>query len=138
MRTIVLDNEAIQALETSTHPKHRRVLSHLEGVASRRRRGRIVEAVVPTSVRVEAGWDRTDPTAALLNRFRVRDHHLDGRAADIAAKLVSSGVVSSVADAHIGATVRGTLDHDDVVVISSDPHDMAAACAPVPVRIVSI
>lgn len=133
----MLDNEAIQALETSTHPKHRRVLSHLECAASRRRRGRNVEAVVPTSVRVEAGWDRTNPTAALLNRFRVRDHHLDGQAANIAASVVSSGVVSSIADAHIGATVRGTLG-DDVVVISSDPHDMAAACAPAPVRIVSI
>lgn len=137
MRTIVLDNEAIQALATSNHAKHRRVLAHLEGVAARRRRGRVVEAVVPTSVRVEAGWDRTNPTAAVLNRFRVRDHHLDGHAADVAASLVSSGVVSSVADAHVGATVRGAQG-DDIVVISSDPHDMAAVCAPVPVRIVPI
>lgn len=33
--------------------------------------------------------------------------------------------MSDVADAHIGATVRGTLG-EEIVVISSDPHDMAA------------
>ncbi|MDZ7678218.1 MAG: hypothetical protein U5K29_06680 [Acidimicrobiales bacterium] len=137
MRTIVLDNEAVQALAATTHPKHRNVLAHLEGVASRRRRGRVVEAVVPTSVRVEAGWDRTDPAATLLNRFGIRDHQLDGHAANTAASLVSTGVVSSVADAHLGATVRGT-SVEEIVVISSDPHDMAAVCAPTPVRIVPI
>lgn len=120
MRTVVLDNEAVQALAAPSHPKHRRVLAHLEGVASRRRRGRVVETVVPTAVRVEAGWDRTDPTAALINRFRVRDHQLDGPAADIAASLVTSGVASSVADAHIGAAVRG-MHADEIVVISGRP-----------------
>lgn len=137
MRTIVLDNEAVQALATATHPKHRRVLAHLEGVATRRRRGQVVSAVVPTAVRVEAGWDRTDPAAALLNRSRITDHHLDGPGANTAASLVSSAVVSSVADAHIGAAVRAAPS-EDVVVISSDPRDMAAACAPIPVRIVTI
>ena len=136
MRTVVLDNEAVQALATSTHPKHRSALAHLEGVASRRRRGRVVEAVVPTAVRVEAGWDRTDPTAALLNRFGIRDHQLDGHVANTAAHLVSSGVASSVADGHIGATVKSALG--DIVVISSDPRDMAAVCAPTPVTIVPI
>lgn len=137
MRTVVLDNEAVQALAGQSHPKHRRVLAHLEGVTSRRRRGRIVETVVPTAVRVEAGWDRTDPRAALLNRFRIRDDQLDGRTADTAASLVSSGVASSVADAHIGATVNGTLG-DEIIVISSDPQDMAAVCAPTRVRVVPI
>lgn len=137
MRTIVLDNEAVQALATATHPEHRRVLAHLEGVATRRRRGQVVSAVVPTAVRVEAGWDRTDPAAALLNRSRITDHHLDGPGANTAASLVSSAVVSSVADAHIGAAVRAAPS-EDVVVISSDPRDMAAVCAPIPVRIVTI
>ena len=137
MRTVVLDNEAVQALASVTHPKHRGVVAHLEGAASRRRRGRVVEPVVPTSVRVEAGWDRSHAGAAPLNRFRIRDHVLDGPAADVAASIVVAGIVTSVADAHIGATVRGTAT-GDIVVLSSDPRDMAAVCAPTPVTIVAI
>lgn len=92
---------------------------------------------MPTTVRVEAGWDRTDPTAALLNRFGIRDHQLDVRAANTAASLVSSAVASSVADAHIGATARA-VSTGDIVVLSSDPTDMAAVCAPTSVRVVPI
>lgn len=131
----MLDNEAVQALATTTHSKHRRVLAHLEGVVSRRRRGRAVVAVVPSAVRVEAGWDRT-AAAALLNRLQIRDHVLDGPAANVAARIVSSGVASSVADAHVGATVRDI--GGDVVVLTSDPDDMAAVSGPAPVRIVTI
>lgn len=138
MRTIVLDNEAVQALATATHPKHRRVLAHLEGVATRRRRGHVVSAVVPTAVRVEAGWDRTDRGAALLNRFRITDHHLDGHGANTAANLMSAGTASSVADAHIGAAVRDAPGQEEVIVISSDPRDMAAVCARISVRVVTI
>lgn len=137
MKTVVLDNEAVRALATVSHPEHRRVLAHLEAVATRRRGGQVVSTVVPTAVRVEAGWDRTDRGAALLNRLRISDHLLDSRGADIAASLVSSGVVSSVADAHIGAAVRDAPG-DEIVVISSDPRDMAAVCASIPVRIVPI
>lgn len=137
MRTIILDNEAVQALASPTHPKHRTVLAHLEGAASRRRRGRVVEVVVPTAVRVEAGWDRTDPTAAFLNRFGVRDLHLDVHAANTAAGLVSSGVATSVADAHIGA-VAHNASTDDIVVLSSDPDDITAVCGPARVRVVTV
>jgi hypothetical protein len=70
MRALVLDNEAVQALRDERHPKHRQVLAHLAGIVGRRRRGREVAAVVPTSVRVEAGWDRTQPAAAAINRLR--------------------------------------------------------------------
>jgi hypothetical protein len=137
VRAVVLDNEGVQALGDHAHPKHRRVVAHLQGVADRRRRGRLVEAVVPTAVRVEAGWDRTRPSASAVNRFRVRDRELDGRSADIAASIVASGVVSSVADAHLGATAR-SLPTDDIVVLTSDPKDTEAACAPRSVRVVTI
>ncbi|HUP84142.1 MAG TPA: hypothetical protein VM143_00620 [Acidimicrobiales bacterium] len=136
MRTIVLDNEAVQALASQSHPKHRRVAAHLEGATTRRRRGRPVELVVPTAVRVEAGWDRSQPGSALLNRFRVRDHALDGSTADVAASIVAA-TVTNVADAHIGAAVR-SLTSTDVVVLSSDPVDMARVCTPRPVRVVAI
>lgn len=141
MRTVVLDNEAVQALARVTHPKHRSVVAHLAGVASRRRRGRATEAVVPTSVRVEAGWNRVHAGAAVLNRLRVRDHLLDARTADVAADIVATGVVAGVADAHIGAAVRAVDaagDIHDIVVLSSDPRDMAAVCSPATVTVVAI
>lgn len=62
MRTIVFDNEAIQALTDSTHPNHR-------------------------TVGVEADWDRTTPEATAINRFRLRDHVLDTPAANLAASI---------------------------------------------------
>jgi len=137
MRTVVLDNEAVQSLASVTHQKHRAVLAHLEGVVSRRRRGSIVEAVVPTSVRVEAGWDRTQPEAATLNRFRITDQRLDAQTANLAATLIAKRIATSVADAHIGATVQ-RLNTGDIVVITSDPQDITAVCSPTPVTIVSI
>jgi len=137
VRTVLLDNEAVQSLASITHHKHRGVLAHLEGVVSRRKRGRIVETVVPTSVRVEAGWDRTQPEAAALNRFRITDQRLDAQTANIAANLIARRVATSVADAHIGATVQ-RLNTGDIVVITSDPQDITAVCSPTAVTIVSI
>jgi len=137
VRTVILDNEAVQSLASVTHHKHRAVLAHLQGVVSRRRRGGAVEAVVPTTVRVEAGWDRAQPDAATLNRFRITDQPLDAQTANIAATLIASRVATSVADAHIGATVQ-QLVTDDIVVITSDPQDMTAVCSPISVTIVAI
>jgi len=146
LRTVVLDNEAVQSLARVTHHKHRVVLAHLEGVVSRRRRGSVVQAVVPTTVRVEAGWDRTQPEAATLNRFRITDQPLDAQTANTAAALIAKQVAKqvvakqvapSVADAHLGATVQHLVT-DEIVVITSDPHDMTAVCSPTPVTIVAI
>lgn len=128
MRAIVLDNEAVQALTDPGHAKHRVVIAHLQGVVTRRRKGAPVAAVVPTTVRVEAGWDRSAAGAAAINRFRLHDHSLDTPVADTAAAIrVRTGV--SVADAHLGAAVR-TLAADDVVVLGSDPEDMVTVANP--------
>ncbi|MEX2626857.1 MAG: hypothetical protein WD225_08215 [Ilumatobacteraceae bacterium] len=137
MRALILDNEAVQSLADVAHAEHRRVVAHLHGAVDRRRRGRSTDAVVPTAVRVEAGWDRSRPGAAALNRFRVHDRELDEASANVAAGIISSGVVTSVADAHIGATARG-LAADDIVVLTSDPKDISAVCAPRSVRVVTI
>lgn len=134
---MVLDNEAVQALADTSHAKHRTAVAHLQGVVDRRRRGRVVDAVVPTAVRVEAGWDRSRRGASALNRYRVRDQELDVASANVAAGIVYSAIVSNVADAHVGATVRG-LSADDIVVLTSDPKDMVAVCAPRSVRVVTI
>ena len=136
MRSIVLDNEAVQALADPHSAKHRAVVAHLAGAAARRRRGRVVTAVVPTAVRVEAAWERTAPSAAAINRFPVRDHTLDPPAADVAAQ-IQRATSTGVADAHLGATVR-SLSSTEVVVLTSDPADIAAVCSPAQVTIVNV
>jgi hypothetical protein len=136
MRSIVLDNEAVQALSDPVSAKHRAVVAHLAAVVARRRRGRVVDVVVPTAVRVEAGWDRTAPSAAAINRFRVGDHALDSPCANVAAQ-IQRATSAGVADAHLGATVR-RLSSNEVVVLTSDPDDIAAVCSPAPVTIVNV
>jgi predicted nucleic acid-binding protein len=136
VRTIVLDNEAVQALTDSTHTQHRTVVAHLAAAASRRRRGTVVNAVVPTTVRVEAGWDRTTPGAAAINRFRLDDHGLDAPTANLAASIQRRCGLGP-ADAHIGATVR-SVSSGDVIVLTSDPTDIAVACTPSTPQIVRI
>lgn len=103
MRTIVFDNEAIQALTNSTHPKHR-------------------------TVGVEADWDRTTPGADAINHFRLRDHVLDTPAANLAASIQRRCRLGP-ADVHIGATARSVAS-GDVVVLTSDPTNIAFACSP--------
>ena len=134
----MLDNEAIGALSDPAHRKHRTVLAHVEGVVTRRRRGAATGIVVPTAVRVEAGWDRTAPSAAVINRLRIDDVVLDASSANIAAHIVADTGLS-VADAHLGAVVRSLgASRDDVVVLTSDPQDMERAAGPASVRVVRI
>jgi hypothetical protein len=137
MRVIVFDNEAVQALRDAGHHKHRQVLAHLAGIIQRRRRGLDVSAAVPTAVRVEAGWDRTHPAAAPINRLRVVDHVLDRSSANVAAAIISNLTGVSVADAHIGAAVR-SLPHEEVVVLTSDPADIERVAGHQPVRTVRV
>ncbi len=133
---VLLDNEAVQALGTPDHPKHRRVLSHLQVVAQRTRRGEAVRVEVPTTVRVEAGWDRSAPTWALANRLRIADAVLDGTHADVAAG-IRDEVAVSVTDAHLGAAMRST-PRERVTVITSDPGDMRAVAGTKSVTVVTI
>jgi hypothetical protein len=59
---------------------------------------------VPTTVRVEAGWNRQDRNAAGINRPRVTDHPLDATRADKAAALHTRLGVS-ITDALLGAVL---------------------------------
>lgn len=100
--TLVLDNEAVQALLDAAHPKHRRVLSLVEEVNRRNQRRRQTLVVVPVAVRVEAGWDRTGRAGVEANRIsQARDAVLDGAGADRAAHLRRAAAVS-VVDATVG------------------------------------
>jgi hypothetical protein len=112
------------------------VISHLAGAVSRRRRGSIVDTVVPTTVRVEAGWDRSTLGAAAINRLRVSDHSLDAPTANVAASIQHSTGLGPT-DAHVGATVR-SVDSGDVVVLTSDPSDIATVSSPATPRIIRI
>jgi predicted nucleic acid-binding protein len=135
-RLVVLDNEAVQALASPGHPKHRRVLGHLEAVERRKRRAAAITIVVPTAVRVEAGWDRTSPQWAFLNRLRIADVPLDIAHANAAAAIHGRAQVS-VADAHIGATVR-SAPNAGITVLTSDPSDIRRVAGDHPVIVVAL
>jgi predicted nucleic acid-binding protein len=119
---IILDNEAVQALADPAHRKHRKALAYAQVIATRKRGAADIQTVTPTTVRVEAGWDRTSPAWALPNRLRITDIPLDTVAASSAAAIrAQTGV--SVADAHIGAVI-GAAQATRITVVTSDPADM--------------
>src|ERR1700722_18690606 len=132
----VLDNEAAQALASPHHPKHQRVLGYVELVERRKRHAALISVLAPTAVRVEAGWDRSSPRWAFLNRLRIVDVLLDAVCANKAAMIREQAQVS-VADAHIGATVQSALDAD-ITVITSDPEDIRRVAGGSPVTVVAI
>ena len=137
-RTVILDNEAVQALVDVTHGKHRRVLAAVEVAAARNfRQAGSVRLIVPTAVRVEAGWDRRARRSAAINRLRVEDSPLDRSAADTAAEVVSELGVS-VADAHLGAVLSTTPGPH--AVMTSDRGDARRIAAHIggPVNIVPV
>ena len=119
---VVLDCEAIQALQDPGHPKHLRVVSYAQVVASRKRRAVAIQMAVPTAVRVEAGWDRTSSAWVFTNRLRITDSPLDTASANTAAGIRDRTGVS-VADSHLGAVIQSAL-HDQITVVTSDPGDM--------------
>ena len=133
---VVLDNEAVQALSDPAHKKHVHVISHVRVVADRKSRGLSIRIVVPTAVRVEAGWDRNVPAWAFLNRLLIGDITLDGLSANIAASIRQDARVS-VADAHIGAVIAAATAAK-VTVITSDPEDIRRLAADKEVNVVSI
>lgn len=136
-RTVVLDNEAVQALRSVRHPEHARVISHVQVVAQRKRKAIPLDLVVPTAVRVEAGWDRRARASALINQLRIQDAALDTASANAAAELAVRLHVS-VTDAHIGAIARAVADHGRVVIITSDPDDVSAVTDSASATIVTI
>jgi predicted nucleic acid-binding protein len=121
-RLVLLDNEAVQALRNPANRKHQRVLDEIRVTGQRKVRGRIVRVAVPAAVRVEAGWDRTAPAWAFVNRFPIADVPLDTSYADAAAGIARRTGVT-VADAHLGAAIQAA-EADQITVITSDPVDM--------------
>ena len=124
MSIVILDSEAVSALHSSGK-KTRTVMSMFETQRVTRRAPLRRTFIVPTTVRVEAGWDRTSPASAAANRHPIIDQELNGRTADVAARLRKDlGVFP--ADAHIGAVVHSLPVGTEVSVLTSDPDDIAA------------
>jgi hypothetical protein len=120
--TVILDSEAVAALADPHHKKHRQVLPYLEGVAQRRARNSALRVLVPVAVRVEAGWDRADPGAAVVNRVSgARDAILTSEAANRAAEIRAACGVS-VVDATVGEAAESAPK--PVLILSSDADDM--------------
>lgn len=135
-RLIVLDSEAVQALCDPSHPKHRRAMSHVQLTTIRKQRAAHTSMAVPTAVRVEAGWDRTSPVRAFINRLKIGDAQLDADQANLASRIREDARVS-VADAHVGAVVQASAALE-TVVLTSDPDDMRRAAGNKRVTIVTL
>ena len=106
-RILILDNEPVQALLDPHHPKHRSAMAYLEVSALRnRRKAGSLSVIVPTTVRVEAGWDRSASRSATPNRLPIADDTL--------------GI--SPADAHIGAVVQAA--QGEISILTSDVDDL--------------
>ena len=136
IHTVVFDNDAVQAILRTAHRKHRHVLALVAVAAQRKRGGADVNLVVPTTVRVEAGWDRSSPRAATANRLRILDVALDARLGNIAIGLRGGNPVS-VVDAHVGAAAQ-TAPAGPVTVVTSDPDDIRLVCGARPVAVVAL
>ena len=135
---IILDNEAVQALQSTAHPKHRKVIAYVQRTVARKRKVVSSRVVVPTSVRVEAGWDRSDANWALPNRLRILDADLDASQANESSAIRRRvGDQVSVVDAQVGAVIQGVAP-GTVSVITSDPEDMATVAEHVAVVVVTI
>jgi hypothetical protein len=133
---VVLDCEAVQALRDPGHPKHRQVVSQAQVVASRKRRAVAIQMVVPTAVRVEAGWDRTSPAWVFPNRLRIADSPLDTVSANTAAGIRDRTGVS-VADSHLGTVIQSASD-GQITVVTSDPGDMRRVAGDKNITVVAI
>lgn len=132
VRHLVLDNEAAQALSSSRTPDRRRTSVVAAIMAAN---GRVV---VPTAVRVEAGWRRRDPAAAGANQLASNDAPLDCADADRAVQLRRLVPTASVVDATVAVAaerVAADVPCAVVEVLTSDVPDISALAAHVEVRI---
>lgn len=121
VRHVVLDNEAAQALLYGQPGDPKRVKATRTLSSARGQR------VVPTAVRVEAGWRRRDPEAAQANQHVPNDDVLDRAGADRAVQLRAAVPRASVVDAAVAvAAERLGRDGNVVEVLTSDSNDMRA------------
>ena len=125
VRHLVLDSEAASVLLSTGNNKKRAAVAKAIAAAT----GKVV---VPTTVRVEVGWDRTASNAADANRLvpSDADFPLDAAGADRAAQLRAAVPRVSVVDATVAAAAEVLGAGGGVVeVLTSDAADMSASSA---------
>lgn len=121
VRHLVLDTEAVSSLLSGAprDPKRAAVVAAIAAANGRR--------VVPTAVRGEARWDRTDPAAANANRLLPADDVLDAAGANRVAALRVSVPHASVVDAAVAlAGERAGVEDGIVEILTSDVADLTA------------
>jgi hypothetical protein len=123
IRHLVLDNEAVTALHANgAHDAKRKAVVLAIAAANGRK-------VVPTAVRVEAGWDRTAARSANVNRLLPAgtDVVLGRAGADRAAQLRASVPGASVVEATVAVAAEEVGRNGDVVeILTSDVSDLRA------------
>jgi hypothetical protein len=85
-------------------------------VTDRKRRAEPIRVVVPTAIRVEAGWDRTAPDGAFPNHLRI---------ADVSPRPPFKPTGVSVADAHLGSVADSASDDHVTIRAWRDYFDLA-------------
>ena len=129
VRHLVLDNEAVFALLV-TAPKHAKRAQVLEAIMAANGR-----TVVPTVVRCEARWDRTQHASAAANLHVQDDDPLDASAANRNVQLRKVVPAATLVDAAVVVSAERLPGGDVVEVLTSDPGDIAALAGHADVRI---
>jgi hypothetical protein len=120
VRHLVVDNEAVSALLATTlqHAKRAQVLEAVMAANGR--------TVVPTAVRCEALWDRTQQASAAANLHVRDDDPLDPASANRNVQLREAVPAASLVDASVIVSAERLPGGDVVEVLTSDPGDLAA------------
>lgn len=131
-RHLVLDNTAASAL-LSTRRRDPKRAAVIEAVAAANG-----VRCVPTAVRAEAAWARTDPRAAGANRLLGvdTDSVLDSACADRCVELRRAVPAASVVDTAVAvAAERCGADGSVVEILTSDVADFGALAGHLQVRV---
>ena len=120
VRHLVLDNEAVSAL-LATAPQHTERAQVLEAIMAANGR-----TVVPTAVRCDALWDRTQHASAAANLHVKDDDPLDPTAANRNVQLRKVVPAASLVNASVVVSAERLTGGDVVEVLTSDPGDLSA------------
>lgn len=121
--SLVLDNEALQALADLQHTKHRVMLEKIAAVKYESERGASVRVVTPTAARVEALVARQTGGTAALGRFNVQDIALDSTRADRCVTLGAASTATAV-DTTVAEAAESEARARRVTVYTSDVGDL--------------
>lgn len=120
VRHLVLDNEAVSALLV-TAPQHTKRAQVLEAIMAANGR-----TILPTPVRCEALWDRTQQASVAANLHVKDDDPLDASAANRNVQLRKAVPAASLVDASVVVSAERLPEGDIVEILTADPGDITA------------